>query len=127
MPTFTKAERLSSKVAIDKLFETGKSFHNTPFKVFWLETAIGNSPVQIVISVPKRIYKRAVDRNKVKRLIREAYRKNKDTFYEKLNNKKISLMFIYTFKLIINYKEMEEKVVQTLQRLSKNINSEPGV
>ena len=127
MPTFTKAERLSSKVAIDKLFETGKSFHSTPFKVFWLETTIGNSPAQIVISVPKRIYKRAVDRNKVKRLIREAYRKNKDAFYEKLNTKKIALMFIYTSKTIIDYQEMEEKVVQTLQRLSKNINSESGL
>ncbi len=124
MQTFTKAERLSSKVAIDKLFETGKSFHSAPFKICWLETIESKSPVQIVISVPKRSFKRSVDRNRLKRLIREAYRKNKNSFYEKLENKKILLMFIFTSKAMIEYTEMEEKIIIALQRLNKSINLE---
>ena len=124
MQTFTKDERLSSKAAIDKLFETGRSFHSAPFKICWLETIEGNSPVQIVISVPKRSFKSSVDRNRLKRLIREAYRKNKNSLYEKMEDKKILLMFIFTAKTMIEYKEMEEKIIVALQRLSKNINPE---
>jgi ribonuclease P protein component len=124
MQTFTKAERLSSKVAIDKLFETGKSFHSAPFKICWLETIGSKSPAQIVISIPKRLFKKAVERNRLKRLIREAYRKNKKLLYEKLENKKVHLMFIYTSNKMVEYKEMEEKIIVALQRLSKSINPE---
>lgn len=125
MNTFSKSERLSSKVAIDTLFETGRSFHSIPFKIFWLETNEGSSPAQIVISVPKRSFKRAVDRNKIKRLIREGYRKNKDAFYEKLENKKVHLMFIFTSKTIPEYAEIEEKIIVALKCLSKTIHPEP--
>lgn len=123
MQTFTKAERLSSKIEIDSLFGTGKSFNSTPFKVIWLEKAVGNTPVKTVISIPKRLFKRAVDRNRLKRLTREAYRKNKHLLYDDLGNKKILLMFIFTSKTIIEYKEMEEKIISILQRLSKTINA----
>ncbi len=121
MQTFTKAERLSSKVAIDTLFTTGKSFHNSPFKIFWLEVAESISPVQIVISVPKRLFKSAVDRNRLKRLLREAYRKNKNVLLEKLENKKVHLMFIYTSKTMVEYREAEEKMILALERLNKNL------
>jgi len=123
MQTFTKAERLSSKVEIDNLFGTGKSFNSKPFKVIWLEKAVGDTPVKTVISIPKRLFKRAVDRNRLKRLTREAYRKNKHLLYDDLGNKKILLMFIFTSKTIIEYKEMEEKIISILQRLSKTINA----
>ncbi len=121
METFTKAERLSSKVAIETLFETGRSFHSAPFKICWLETTEGSSPAQIVISVPKRSFKRAVDRNKIKRRIREGYRKNKDMLYGNLKDKKVLLMLIFTSKTILEYKEIEEKMIVALKRLSKNI------
>lgn len=124
METFTKAERLSSKVAIETLFETGRSFHSTPFKICWLETTEGSFPAQIVISVPKRSFKRAVDRNKIKRRIREGYRKNKNVLYENLKDKKVLLMLIFTSKTILEYKEIEEKIIIALKRLSKNIHPE---
>lgn len=124
MNSFPKSERLSSKVAIDTLFETGRSFHSTPLKICWLEIPESPSPAQIVISVPKRSFKRAVDRNKIKRQIREAYRKNKNVFYETLENKKVHLMFIFTSKTILEYAEIEEKIILALKRLSKNIHSE---
>ena len=122
MQTFTKAERLCSKVLIDKLVETGKSFNSFPFRIIWLEVVENSASVQVVISVPKRIFKSAVDRNRLKRLTREGYRLNKQFLYDALNNKKILLMLVYTSKTIIEYKEMEEKIKEALQRLSKNIN-----
>ena len=122
MQTFTKAERLSSKIEIDRLFETGKSFHFSPFKIIWKETTDSTVPAKIVISVPKRLFKKAIDRNRIKRITREAYRKNKNSFYIDIN-KKVLLMFIFTSKTIIEYKEMEEKIISILQRLSKNINA----
>ena len=123
MQTFTKAERLSSKVEIERLFETGNSFNSAPFKIIWQETIDSSVPAKIVISIPKRLFKRAVDRNRLKRLTRETYRKNKYILYDSLKNKKVLLMFIYTAKTIIDYKEMEEKIIVVLQRLSKNFNS----
>lgn len=123
MQTFTKSERLSSKVEIEQLFVTGNSFNSAPFKIIWQETIVSSVPAKIVISIPKRLFKRAVDRNRLKRLTRETYRKNKHLLYESLKNKKILLMFIYTTKTIIDYKEMEEKIIVALQRLGKNFNS----
>ncbi|MCE9537615.1 MAG: ribonuclease P protein component [Bacteroidetes bacterium] len=122
MQTFTKAERLSSKIEIENLFGTGKSFNSAPFKVIWLKKSDGTAPAKIVISIPKRLFKRAVDRNRLKRLTREAYRKNKHLLYDNIENEKIHLMFIFTSKTIIEYKEMEEKVISILQRLIKTIN-----
>jgi len=122
MQTFTKAERLSGKIEIERLFQTGKSFHFAPFKIIWKETTDSTVPAKIVISVPKRLFKKAVDRNRIKRITREAYRKNKNSFYTDIN-KKVVLMFIFTSKTIIEYKEMEEKIISILQRLGKNINA----
>lgn len=121
MQTFTKAERLCSKVLIDKLIEKGNTFQCFPFKMIWLEIQEGIAPAQIVISVPKRNFKRAVDRNKLKRRIREAYRKNKTILYEQLNNKKILLMLVYTAKIITDHKEIEEKLILGLEQLNKKI------
>lgn len=122
MQTFNKAERLSSKIAIDALFATGESFYSKPFKIYWLPVNESEHPVKLVISVPKRIFKRAVDRNKLKRLIREAYRKNKTVLYDELGAKHIHMMFIYTSHKIIDYSEVEEKLKAGLQLFVKKIN-----
>ncbi len=78
MYTFLKEERLCSKKHLDLLFKNGSSFLFYPFRISYLFVdALLPSPVQVVISVPKKRYKRAVDRNLIKRRIREAYRLNK--------------------------------------------------
>ncbi len=125
MQTFSKAERLCSKVLIDKLVVTGKSFHSFPFKISWLETqeSTVTVPVQLMISVPKRIFKKAVQRNLLKRRTREAYRKNKTILYDYLHNKKILLMFVYTAKTIETYAELEKKIKEALVHLIKELNN----
>jgi ribonuclease P protein component len=123
MQKFTKSERLCSKILIDQLFEKGSSFKNFPFKVIWLETPEVTEPLQVVISVPKRVFKRAVDRNKVKRRIREAYRKNKILVTAQLKNKKVILMLMYTTNIILDYKAIEVKLIEGLEQLNKKINN----
>jgi ribonuclease P protein component len=122
MQTFSKSERLCSKVLIERLFEKGKSFNSFPFKVTWMEIAESTAPVKIVISVPKRIFKKAVDRNRLKRQIREVYRKEKQKTYEMLGEKKILLLIIYTAKTKLEFKELEMKIIETMQRLNTTVN-----
>ena len=122
MQTFSKAERLCSSVLIENLFKSGISYHLSPFKFVWLEASENNVPVKTVIRVPKRLFKKAVDRNRLKRMIREAYRKNKNSLYDSLLEKKIHLMIVFTAKSIIEYKDIEEKIIEGLQRLVKEIN-----
>jgi ribonuclease P protein component len=121
MQTFSKNERLCSKPLIDQLVQKGNSFNGFPFKVIWLEIQESSAPVKIVISVPKRNFKRAVDRNRMKRLIRETYRKNKHTFIERIGNKKIVLLLVYTSKTFMDYTGTEEKIKIVLNRLSNEI------
>ncbi len=118
---FGKNERLHSKKLIAQLFKEGKSFFKYPFKIVYLETGHADTaPVTVLISVSRKKFKRAVDRNRVKRLIREAYRKNKYILYEseKLNFQKSLLIgLIYTGKTIMSYNEIEKKIILILRHL----------
>jgi ribonuclease P protein component len=120
--TFTKDERLSSRKLIEQVAKEGKSFLVHPFKVIALETALeSNHPAQVMMSAAKKRFPRAVDRNRIKRLMREAYRKNKHVLYAPLNeqNKKLALMLIYVGAELPEYKLAEDKIILILQRLSK--------
>jgi len=119
MQTFCKDERLSEKKIIDALFVNGKSFRQDPFKVIWLEIKSGESvQSRLLISVPKKRITKAVDRNLVKRRIRESYRKNKLILIEFLKQKQIKCVFaiIYNSSEIASYNETEKKIIQILQR-----------
>jgi ribonuclease P protein component len=121
MQTFSKDERLCNQTLIEQLIKKGNSFNGFPFKIIWMEVEESTVPVKIVISVPKRKFKKAVDRNRIKRLIRETYRKNKHKLIERLEGKKIALLLIYTSKTIFEYAEAEEKINSALLRLGKEI------
>ncbi|MEO6884155.1 MAG: ribonuclease P protein component [Bacteroidia bacterium] len=116
--TFKKQERLCSQILIEELIKTGKFFSVAPFRVVWKKAVSENNFLtQILISVPKRKFKRAVDRNHLKRLIREAYRKNKETLLLQKENTRIA--FIYTSSTSLSYAEIESKILLILQRLSQ--------
>ena len=121
MQTFSKNERLCSKILIDRLIETGKSFNHSPYRITWLLIAESSAPIKVVISIPKRSFKKAVDRNRLKRQTREIYRKQKQKVYDALVDKKILVMIVYTAKTKIEFKELELKLKEALERLSKTV------
>ena len=132
MQTFKKEERLCSKKTIELLFSQGKSFYEYPLRIIWLNVELNTPyPAQVMITVSKKYVPGAVKRNLLKRRIREAYRKNKFSFYEFLTttNLKCAFAIVYTSKDILDYKEIEAKIILILQRLSlvqhaKRIDSE---
>lgn len=122
--TFTKEERLCHRKDISTLFRKGNSFYTPGFSVKWAVTNKNQEyPVKLLITVPKRYFKRAVDRNKVKRLIREAYRCNKNDFYQFLMDSdiQIHLGIVFTHRNIPSYKHTDEKISLILQQLKKEI------
>jgi len=122
MFTFKKEERLCSKKLIEQLFHNGSSFLLYPFRITWLTAALpARSPVQIVINVSKRRFKRAHDRNLIKRRIREAYRQHKGTglyphIYE---GKQLLLGVNFVGKEISSYQLIEKKLLAVFERLIK--------
>jgi len=119
--SFKKAERLQSKKVIDLLFEKGASFAREPIRTIWLESELKSEfPVQVLIAVPKKNIPRAVDRNRLKRRMREAYRKHKVDLYASLRStdRKIALALVYTGRDVRAYADIEEKIILSLQRLA---------
>lgn len=121
--SFGKEERLKSRKTIDKLFKNGQSFGQFPLRVVWMEldTAMGSSPVQFALTVPKKKFKRASDRNRIRRLIREAYRLQKPYFYDRLPEQleQLAMMIIYTGREMPDHETIEVAMKQLLRRLSK--------
>lgn len=102
--TLKKAERLKHERLIERLFKEGKSFGAFPLRVVWIETEAQvfpvGAPVQAAFSVSKKSFKRAHDRNRIKRQLREAYRTQKDPLFQHFlaQNKRCSLMIMYVGK-----------------------------
>jgi len=116
--TFKKEERLCSKKLIDQLFQEGKSFLSFPLKVVYLETAAPlHSPAQAGFTVSKKNFKRAVHRNRIKRLMRETYRLQKHELYQHLGDKRLTVFFIFIAKEITDYKTVEKAMKKALQRI----------
>ena len=113
---------MCSKLLFAWLLEKGRSFFVHPYKVVWLEAEHdGGKPVQIAISVPKKRFKKAVHRNRVKRLTREAYRRSKQDLYETLQSqdKQLLLLLVYSANELPEYSAVEGKIKVILQRLIK--------
>lgn len=109
--TFKKQEKLKKRKLIEQLFNEGKSISAFPVKLIYLELE-HNSPykIQAGVSASKRNFKKAVDRNRIKRLLREVYRKNKYLIYESEHTKKHIFMFIYLGKRELDYHSLEDKM-----------------
>lgn len=110
---FKKAERLSKEKWIQELFDKGSSFYLYPFKIIYLKHPDSTLPNQILISVPSRQFKKAVDRNLIKRRIREAYRTQKSNLTQPL-----IFAIVYTAKEILPFSEVKTKILIALTKLS---------
>jgi ribonuclease P protein component len=113
--TFKKEERLSREKIIQELFKKGSSFYLYPFKVYFMQNPNPDSAThQVLISVSKKNFKRAVDRNSIKRRIREAYRLNKNLLP---GQNKLAIAYIYSVKEILPTAQIQERLVKTFKRL----------
>jgi len=126
--TLGKSERLKSRKGIDRVFREGKSFALFPFRVYYAPLLpAGRTPslLQAGFGASSRNFKKAVDRNRIKRLSREAYRLQKQPLYDWLKEKDrtLAVFFIYTGKELPEYGVVKDKIGQALQKLMK----EPGL
>lgn len=122
--TLKKEERLSWKRYIDLLFEKGQSFVAFPLRVIFLPLDEGlPARSTILISVPKKRFKRAVKRNKIKRLIRETYRTRKPELIESLTekNKHLLIAFLFINNEIPTFQEMEKAMSKAIRILQERI------
>ena len=114
--TSGKQARLKSKKLIGKLYEEGKSIKVFPLRMVYIQTEhTSKFPAQVGVSVPKRNFKSAVDRNRIKRLLRETYRKEKHTVYDAVG-KPYVFMISYIARDEWKYADLAHKMQQLLTR-----------
>ncbi len=119
-----KRERLYLKESIKDVFAKGKSFVAYPLRVIYLiEKQELTARSQILVSVPKKYFKRAVDRNRIKRLVRENYRLNKNEMLKALAEKGLyaRLVFINVAKELPSFKQEQKGMKRALERIIKEI------
>lgn len=122
--SFPKKEKLTSKIIIDRLFKDGQSRFKYPFRVLFLSDEAYSEPFpQLVISVSKRNFKRAVDRNRIKRLIREAYRLQKDELISLFSSKPSYVAILYTAKEEIQLEELKKKLYLIIKMTQSDNNT----
>lgn len=126
---FHRKEKLKSEKIIAGLFKSGESFSQFPIRIVWIETicdvAVAFPPIQVAISVPKRNFKKATDRNRLKRQMREAYRLQKQVIYDAATqlkpNAKYAVMLIYTGKTALTYTEISTSIGQIIKRFVRYV------
>ena len=123
--TLGKDERLKSRKQIEKLFAEGKSFVVNPFRVYFLVHGpwTMDHGLQFGVGVSSKNFKKAVDRNRIKRLVREAWRLQKNELSEKIKitQKRLNVFFIYTGKELPDFATVKEKVAVALKKLADKI------
>lgn len=131
--TLSKEERICSRKLIEKLFN-GADSHSLsafPLRVVYMTEGldedsedISGAQAQMLVSVPKRYFKRAVKRNRVKRQVREAYRKNKSIVFtrlESLPHKRVSMAFIWLDDKLHDSEFVEKHVQNLLSRIAERL------
>lgn len=124
--TFRKQERIVSKQLMETLFDKGDSHSLAAFPLRAIYTLTdrreGCAPVQILISVPKKRFKHAVDRNRVKRQVREAYRQHRQTLSESIaDGQQLLVAFIWLSDRHCPSQEVEKRVVGILQKIKSRL------
>ena len=117
---FPKKEKLKSKKLIDQLFAEGKSVSSFPVKLIYLKTELPEEvPIQAAVTVPKKNFKSAVKRNRIKRLLRECYRLNKQLVF---NNSEgtFAFLFLYLGKEVPDYTIVDKNLKAVLHKFKKS-------
>ena len=124
---FLKSERLSLKNDIDKLFDNGQSFISYPLRIVYLpdtEESSSKSGISVLISVPKKRIKLAVKRNRIKRLIRESFRLNKEALnISELNGKHLCIAFMYICDNLLPYVDIEKAMLKAYIKIRERNSS----
>ncbi len=120
--TYPKNERLKSKTTIGLLFSEGKSVSKYPLRLVYRQAqANSEEQTKIGVSVSKKYFKKAVDRNYFKRVLRETYRLNKHLLLDNLDQP-YSIMLFYQTKDRLSYQEINTKMIQLFEKFTAQIN-----
>lgn len=122
---YPKNEKLKSKISIGLLFSEGKSVSKYPLRLVYHSGSLNeNEKIKMGVSVSKKNFKKAVDRNHFKRILRETYRLNKYILLDNLN-KPYAFMFFYQTKERLSYEEINTKTIQLFEKfVAQNIKKE---
>jgi len=126
--TYPKNEKLKSKITIDLLFSKGKSVSKYPLRLVFVESDYGipedsDQMLKMGVSVSKKYFKNAVDRNYYKRVLRETYRLNKHILIDNLD-KKYAFMFFYQTKDRLTYEEINTKTIQLFEKFVQQLKNQ---
>jgi ribonuclease P protein component len=121
-----KTARLKSRRQIDDLFAGGKSFSVFPIRVTYRFTGSAEGSLQIGVTASKRYFKKAVDRNRIKRLLREAYRLQKEELQMQLRaaGKNVAVFFLFTDKSLPTFDVLKSAMAKCLKKLGTIADSE---
>ena len=122
--TYPKQEKLKSKTTIDLLFSQGKSVSKFPLRLVYCPVDLpqGES-IKMGVSVSKKYFKKAVDRNYFKRVLRETYRLNKTVLLQN-TNQKFAFMFFYQTKDRLSYQEINDKTKALFEKFFQSFESQ---
>ena len=126
MFSFKKSERLKKQKDIDTLFKTGHKVKEHPVLLLWSKRENDdNVPLKMAFSVPKKLIKSAVKRNRIKRQMREIYRLQKNTIYNHLKNSPVKYagMLIYVSEDLPDFELLKEKIIVILDRYRSTVES----
>uniref|UniRef100_UPI0037DC5253 ribonuclease P protein component n=1 Tax=Zhouia sp. PK063 TaxID=3373602 RepID=UPI0037DC5253 len=119
--TFSKKEKLKSQKLIGQLFSEGKSVTKFPLKLIYLPTTFEDEvTIKTGVSASKRNFKKAVTRNRIKRLLREAYRLNKQQVFNDINTQ-YAFMILYIGKDIPDFHLVDDKMKKLLEKFTKQL------
>lgn len=124
MNTYPKSEKLKSRTTIDTMFRGGKSVSKFPLRlVYKKETLEEGKKLKIGVSVSKKYFKKAVDRNYFKRVLRETYRLNKSLLIDSLDES-YAFMLLYQTKERLSYEEINQKTIQLFEKFRLQVKPE---
>lgn len=124
--SYPNKEKLKSKKIFDQLFARGKAVSKYPIKLIYLETDLPEDvEIQAGMAVPKKNFKSAVKRNRIKRLMREAYRLNKHVVFNNSQGR-FAFLFLYLGKEMPSYPDVERALIEVFTRFAKALEQKGG-